>query len=240
MTSEGRIIDGCILLFVKSPRQVPVKSRLAESIGKQAARTLYENFIRDILKTLSAVSAKTGCAIRVYVYPPGASQEMGEWLGNDYPCLPQQGGDLGERMKNAFLAGFAEGYRWVMIVGSDVPDITEAILTEGISRLEEDPGAVIGPARDGGYYLVGFRPAAFLPAAFENIPWGTDTVFAETMNVFREARRQASLLPPWSDVDTLADLQDLRQRHRDDYFSSSRTMSWLCSPDVTQERSRKG
>ena len=217
-----------MLFFVKSPEHVPVKSRLAESIGPEAARDLYRNFVGDMLGTLAGVAAKTGHALSVCIHPPEASRQMRNWLGDDYRYQPQEGKDLGERMNNAFLASFAAGYGKTLIIGSDAPDLTGEIVTEGLERLEYE-GAVIGPARDGGYYLIGFRSDAFLPAVFKDIPWSTGEVLTATLQVFRHAGSDVSLLPLWRDIDTAADLQDLRQRHENDYFTNSRTMRYLRS-----------
>ena len=228
MIAETPVTDSCILLFVKSPEHLPVKSRLAESIGKETARELYKNFVLDILETLSGAAAKIGCALRVCVHPPEALRHMRNWLGDNYRYLPQQGNTLGERMKNAFLASFADGYERVVIIGSDAPDLTGESITEAF-RFLEDSEAVIGPAHDGGYYLIGFRSDAFLPVVFEDIPWSTGEVFAATMKIFQQAQCDVSVLPPWRDIDILPDLQDFRARHEKSSFADSRTMRYLRS-----------
>jgi rSAM/selenodomain-associated transferase 1 len=219
-----------MLFFVKSPAHAPVKSRLSESIGMEAARDLYRNFVGDMLETLAGVAAKTGHALFVCVHPPEAEalRQMQYWLGDDYRYWPQEGKDLGERMKNAFLASFAAGYKKTLLIGSDAPDLTGEIVAEGWERLERE-GAVIGPARDGGYYLIGFQSDAFLPVVFEDIPWSTGEVLSATLQAFRAAGSDVSLLPPWQDIDTFADLQDFRARHEKDYFADSRTMRCLRS-----------
>ncbi len=232
MTAETPVTDGCILLFVKSPQHAPVKSRLAESIGEETACELYKNFVLDILETLTGVMATAGHALHVCVYPPEtrASQFIRKWLGDDYRYLPQKGNDLGERMRNAFLASFADGYERALIIGSDAPDLPREIITEAFDRLEQGE-AVIGPAYDGGYYLIGFRSDTFLPAVFEDIPWSTGNVFAATIKIFQQARCDISVLPPWRDMDTLPDLQDFRARHEKSSFADSRTMRYLLSRD---------
>ena len=87
--------------------------------------------------------------------------------------------------------------------------------------------AVIGPARDGGYYLVGFRNDTFFPGVFSGIAWSTGTVFRSTMQAFGKAGQRVHELPLWQDVDTIEDLKDLAARSRRSAFSSSRTMSFL-------------
>lgn len=227
-TQTGVTRKGCVLFFVKSPEHVPVKSRLAESIGTEAARDLYKNFVLDMLETLASVAAKTGLALYVCVHPPEALPEVRNWLGDDYRYQLQEGKDLGERMKNAFLTSFAAGYGKTLIIGSDTPDLTGEVVAEGFERLERG-GTVIGPAHDGGYYLIGFRSDAFLPAVFKDIPWSTDEVFTATLQIFRHAGSDVSVLPPWRDIDTSVDLQDFQQRHGNDHFTDSRTMRCLRS-----------
>jgi rSAM/selenodomain-associated transferase 1 len=217
---------GCILFFVKAPGQTTVKSRLAEAVGGDKARELYRNFVLDILDTLSDVVAGGEHDLRVFFYPPEAGPEIREWLGSSYTCLAQQGDDLGERMQNAFLAGFAAGYRRAILIGSDTPDLTNSIIKTGLSCLNTHP-AVIGPACDGGYYLIGFQSQAFLPAIFCDMPWSTDEVYTRTREVFRRTHTDVFVLPTWRDIDTIADLRDLRGKSRNNSFACSRTVRYL-------------
>ena len=226
MKKKGHIYERCIILFVKSPGQAPVKSRLATALGEETARRLYRHFVLDMLTTLSDLRARGRCDLAVGVYPAGSTEVVRAWLGDGYIYLPQQGNDLGERMKNAFQEVFAAGYKQALIIGSDAPDLTTEILEEGFTRLEKE-GAVIGPARDGGYYLIGFQDDAFLPQVFDGIPWSTGEVYARTMEIFREKKRDVAILTPWQDIDTLEDLRDLYERHQGDSFANSRTMRYL-------------
>jgi hypothetical protein len=210
----------CILIFLKFPEKGKVKSRLAQDIGEDAALELYRYFILDLLDTL-----KTGSyTVIIYFLPPDARQEVLQWLGKEYRYMPQQGRDLGERMRNAFSEVFSEGFSKVLLIGSDIPDITDAILD---SAFENEDDAVIGPALDGGYYLIGFRNNTFLPEAFDGMPWGTETVLKKTVELFRKKNLGVHLLPQWQDIDRLADLRDLSERNRDTAFSASRTMKYI-------------
>ncbi len=220
----------CLLLFLKAPEPGEVKTRLAQAIGAEAACRLYRNFVLDLLETLSRITGAGSLDLRIFFSPPAAAQEVRKWLGSGYDYAPQEGRDLGERMKNAFLASFTRGYERVLLLGSDVPDLTGEIIKEGFDHLE-GCGAVLGPARDGGYYLIGFRANAFLPAVFDHIPWSTEEVFAKTLAIFRSANCTVALLPAWRDIDTLADLRDLRERHRTGAFARSRTLLYLLSQE---------
>jgi len=123
--------------------------------------------------------------------------------------MPQHGRDLGERMKNGFLDGFAKGYKRVVLIGSDIPDLPKNSIEEAFQSLEETD-AVIGPAFDGGYYLIGFRQSAFSSQVFEEINWGTATVFDETMKKLKRLRRSVHTLPRLRDIDTVEDLNHLK------------------------------
>lgn len=217
---------GCLLLFVKSPERTPVKSRLAQALGAERAAALYRNFVLDMLDTLGEVIKETGCDLRICFTPPEAAREMRHWLGDTYDYLPQQGKDLGERMKNAFAAAFREGYPQALLLGSDSPDLPASFIKEGLQLLLHR-GAVIGPALDGGYYLIGFRATSFLPAIFQGMAWSTGTVFNETMKIFSSAAAPPSVLPPWQDVDTPADLRMLQERGLAGRLTTSRTLRYL-------------
>jgi len=228
-----KINKDCILFFVKAPEQTAVKSRLAETVGAEKACELYRNFVWDMLDTLTDIAVGGQHDLKVCFYPPGAGMEIRTWLGSSYSLLPQQGNDLGERMQKAFQTCFADGYRRVILLGSDTPDLSGAVITEGLSCLNSH-SAAIGPALDGGYYLLGLQSQAFLPAIFSGMPWSTGDVYARTLEVFRQANVDVFVLPPWGDIDTIADLQDLRERCRNSNFVHSRTMRYLkkCNEQV--------
>ncbi len=214
--------SSCILLFTKAPEKGRVKSRLASEIGEENALALHKSFVLDFIGTLK----KQGCPFRVFYYPPDAGEETADWLGKGPPCRAQKGNDLGERMADAFAQTFSEGFERVLIVGSDIPDLTNALLDEAFSSLEVSD-AVIGPASDGGYYLIGFGKGGFLPEIFRNIPWGTEAVFRDTMAVFGRAGSRVHVLPEREDVDTLDDLRSLFVRNIHTGFMGSRTMSYI-------------
>ena len=117
--------------------------------------------------------------------------------------------------------------------GSDIPDLPESILSEAFRSLD-DHDAVLGPARDGGYYLIGFRRDTFVPDVFRGIEWSTDRVFAETRRKLEQATRSVYLLPEWSDVDTPEDLRDLKERNEGTAFAKSRTMKYLFATGVAE------
>jgi rSAM/selenodomain-associated transferase 1 len=211
-----------IILFVKAPFRGQVKSSLASKLGEDATLELYRNFGLDILDTLK----QTGIPVRICFYPPDSGKTVAGWLGPGQQYQPQEGRDMGERMENAFRQAFSRGFSRVVLIGSDIPDLPAPLLDDAMAALLTHH-AVIGPARDGGYYLIGFRKDTFFPGVFSGIAWSTGTVFHSTIQAFGRAGQRVHELPLWQDVDTIKDLKDLAARNRRSAFRSSRTMSFL-------------
>lgn len=191
-----------MLVFVRAPVRGTVKTRLAVSIGDEAALRVYRRLAEHTLRAASAL-ADGGVRVRVHHTPADAGDAVRAWLGDGPAYLPQAEGDLGARMEDAFARAFAEGAERVVIVGSDLPDVSEDLLRRAFGLLDAHP-AVLGPARDGGYYLLGLtRPVAGI---FDGIAWSTDEVLAATVDRFRAAGIEPVLLEMLRDVDEAADL----------------------------------
>jgi hypothetical protein len=199
--------DRCLLFFVKNPERGKVKSRLAVAIGEDSAVHLYKNLVTQMLSTLR----KGSFPFCICFAPRNAKKSIRNWLGSEHRYMPQHGSDLGERMRNGFLDSFATGYKRVVLIGSDIPDLPNNYIEEAFQSLEETD-AVIGPAFDGGYYLIGFRQSAFSSQVFEKIHWGTATVFDETMKKLKRLRRSVHTLPWLRDIDTVEDLEHLKSK----------------------------
>jgi rSAM/selenodomain-associated transferase 1 len=210
-------------MFVKSPVEGSVKSRLLPAFDQTFIRQLYESFVIDLIDTLK----QSGRHFRIAFTPADQEKEIARLFGN-HDLIPQVGADLGERMKNVFDRCFSDQYATVVIIGSDIPDLPARIFIEALAVLEQKD-VVIGPAADGGYYLIGFRKEAFLASVFEGIAWSTGTVFPETMIRLNRAGKTVYQLPVWRDVDTPEDLRDLFERRRNTPFAASRTMVSLAA-----------
>ncbi len=208
-----------ILLFIKEPGKGQVKSRLAKALGKELAKEAYIHFTLDVLRTIR------NYPLRIFFYPPDSRVALMRWLGKDFVCIPQKGRGLGKRMENAFIGSFSDGLEKALIVGSDIPDLAPEVIDEAFEALDKSD-AVIGPASDGGYYLIGFKKTSFQPAIFRGIEWSSGSVFRKTMDIFRRFGSRVHILPAWQDVDTLEDLRALVMRNRVTNFRSSDTMSW--------------
>jgi rSAM/selenodomain-associated transferase 1 len=211
-----------VILFVRSPERGRVKSRLAAATGGKMALEIYKAFVLDIIETLS----KGHYPLRIFFYPGSSGQRVVKWLGKDFVYAPQQGSDIGKRMENAFVQSFSMGFEKAVLIGSDIPDLPISIIDSAFSSLGKND-AVLGPASDGGYYLIGFKKSSFLPHVFHEIPWSTPSVFRETMEIFRLSRYRVHTLPQWNDVDTFDDLRALFHRNRTTEFGRSQSMS-LC------------
>ncbi|MGA1791683.1 MAG: TIGR04282 family arsenosugar biosynthesis glycosyltransferase [bacterium] len=214
--------ERCIILFVKYPEKDKVKKRLSEEIGADAAVALYNNFVLDLLASVMGLSIP----LWVCFYPPDHSEKFSLWLGSQYHFIPQKGKDLGERMKNAFSRAFEHGFRKVVLIGSDIPDLPMDIIDEAFLSLDPSD-MVIGPTCDGGYYLIGFGSDRFVPEIFEGITWGAHTVLKETLDICILKGKRIYALPEWQDVDTLSDLRELEKRNQNTPFSRSGTMAYI-------------
>lgn len=187
-----------LLIFTKNPELGKVKTRLAKSIGDQKALEVYLhllNHTRDITVKLEAIDKA--------VFYSKFVDQADLWEASHFQKQVQQGEGLGERMSNAFVWGFEQGYQDIVIVGSDNIEITQTIIEEAFTALKTND-FVIGPAKDGGYYLLGMK--ALYPEVFENKTWSTNTVFPDTMQNLKANSDQIHLLPLLSDVDTVEDL----------------------------------
>jgi len=193
-----------VLLFIKSPEKGKVKSRLAKTIGEDSALDVYKGLVYNTLENLR----DGNYLFRLCFYPPDSGTIIKNWLGNTYCYTPQNGKDLGERMKNAFVQAFSDGVEKVLLIGSDIPDMSISLINDAVKALDTND-AVIGPAQDGGYYLIGFNSASFLPDIFREIAWSTDSVFYQTMKVFGKSGLKVHVLRVLSDVDTFDDLLSL-------------------------------
>lgn len=210
------------LLLVKEPSEGAVKRRLAASIGERYCAGLYRAFVEDLLSAFDSASILP----TICYHPAWAGPALLAWLGPRYRYLAQRGADHPDSLRCAFEDMFAKGSEKVIILASDNPDLPARNLSLASEALELED-AVLGPASDGGYYLVGFRRGAFVPGAFRQLDWSTDQVFRQTTERVRLAGRSLALLPVWHDVDTVDDLRELARRGTSPDFARSRTMAYI-------------
>jgi len=216
----------CAVVFLKAPEKGEVKTRLSKIIGNEIALNVYKRFALDLIETLKNIE----CNITICYHPSHAESCIIRWLGNSYAYSAQKGNDIGERMANAFIRSFSKGFHRVILVGADIPDLTAKIIDDAFSSLQKYP-AVIGPALDGGYYLLGFNSNIFIPDVFEDIPWGTDRVYEQTLTGFEKKRLQVHTLPIWRDIDTYKDLVHFYKINKKNRSAAKNTVSYLAHID---------
>ena len=192
-----------MLFFIKNPEKGKVKTRLASAVGDEIAVKLYRRFLLEMLSTLN----RGTFLFYLCFHPENSLSDLKSWLGDDYLFMPQQGADLGERMKNGFIDAFAMNFKRVVLIGSDIPDLPLEFIEEAFSSLQEKD-VVIGPSFDGGYYLIGFKDKNFSFRVFEGIPWSTERVFEETIKVLEQEGLTVHTLQPLRDIDTIDDLKN--------------------------------
>lgn len=197
---------GCILFFVRAPEIGKVKTRLAGVIGHDAALRLYKSFVADELDMLRNLFFD----VIICYHPHSARQTIGNWLNEAFYFMAQSGKDLGQRMGNAFEEAFSLDYQKALLIGSDLPDLSSAIILDAFDHLARHD-AVIGPCQDGGYYLIGFRRDTYSREVFMQISWGTDQVFNQTLMRFNKKNLNSYTLPKWRDIDDYEDLVLLRK-----------------------------
>lgn len=193
-----------LIVFAKAPVPGKVKTRLCPPLtGEQAAR-LYTAFAEDVLAGARAASAAVSVAYEPHPLYPDLS-----WLQDAPSWFPQKKGDLGARMAAAFQTAFHAGSSKVVIIGSDCPDLDPDILQDAFLRLN-GADAVLGPAEDGGYYLIGLN--APMPGLFTKMEWSIPNVLARTLERLMRRGMRCELLPERVDIDNFADLKALSRR----------------------------
>jgi len=214
--------EACVIVFARAPVAGHVKTRLGSILEQSQVLNLYKCFVHDLLSKLDLADLHP----MIFFHPPGARQMMVDWLGDEFSYVAQHGADLGERMANAFSEAFRSGMNRAVLMGSDLPDLPGEIITDAFSGLDTHD-AVIGPATDGGYYLIGFRKDTFLPAVFMDIPWGSDMVYEKSIEIFEKYGKRVIDMPKWRDIDTYEDLLDFIRTHRDTGTHAPKTVAFL-------------
>jgi len=184
-----------LILFLKYPEPGKVKTRLGAELGFELAAKLYELFIKQTFELAQNCSARQ---IFVAYEPLDRKDEFAEFVPKKFAIFPQEGKNLGERMLNAFQDAFARGYKNVAILGSDSPSLPFENIDDAFEKLSKSD-LVLGPAEDGGYYLIGLNKAHC--GLFENIEWSSDSVLQLTIESAKKLQLSYELLPSWYDVD---------------------------------------
>jgi len=212
-----------LIIFMRYPEPGKVKTRLSKDAGNENGVKLYRCFVETLLKRVSMdylhkqdKENKSGLSenrydISVFFTPENERNKMINWLGAGYEFYAQFGDDLGERILNAFNVMFDKGAKKVVIIGSDAPTLDAKLMTEAFKGLNQHD-VVIGPARDGGYYLIGL---SFISKKiteywngniFSNVEWDSGKVYNQTVGNLKSGGFTFTLLPELYDIDVYEDL----------------------------------
>jgi len=184
-----------LIVFVKDIKLGKVKTRLAKEIGDDGAFKVYQHLVEITEKATKSLSSEK----RIYF-----SKTIVEEKWPKTAKFVQTGDDLGEKMQNSIEKGFEDGFEKIILIGSDLPDISQKIIEQGFTELENNE-VVFGPAEDGGYYLVGMTKKHY--CIFQNKQWSTDNLLAITLKELKEKSVNYSLLKTLNDIDTIEDLE---------------------------------
>ncbi len=194
----------CLLIFAKAPRPGRVKTRLASRLGAERAAQVHRELVRHSLATLDGGAAWT---TQLWCAPDTAHPFFQACRRHHRLSLHcQQGADLGQRMHHALAAALRHNSA-ALLIGSDCPYLTRRYVEEALDALRQGNDAVLAPARDGGYVLIGLRRPQ--PALFEDIPWGGPAVLASTRERFRQTGLRWRELPSLEDIDEAQGLERL-------------------------------
>lgn len=207
--SPQRSTDAALIIFAKAPIPGQVKTRLCPPLTPDEAASLHGSFVLDALER----SRGLPMVDRILACDPSSDHVFFKIMGERHGVrlIDQVGEDLGARMEHASAGAFARGYRLVLIVGSDLPTLQPAMYLQSLELLASHD-VVLGPALDGGYYLIGLtRPA---PGLFTDIPWSTDQVLLLTRQKAETLGWSTALLPSSRDVDRIDDVLALIEEEK--------------------------
>ena len=188
--------DNALIIFTRNPELGKCKTRLAKSVGDNEALKIYKYLLQHTADVAKTVNAER------FVFYSENIKENDIWNKTYFKKQLQQGNDLGERMLNAFKFLLEKKYKKVVIIGSDLLDLNKTIIENAFRKLDKND-AVIGPAQDGGYYLLGMK--TLYDKVFKNKNWGTGTVLNQTKKDF--FNKTLCVLEPLNDIDYIEDLK---------------------------------
>ena len=199
----GSTEKNALVLFARDPVLGQVKTRLQASFDEATILELYTCFLQD---SIDKICSLNGVKPFIGAYPSTSSKFFENISAQGkVSVFPQEGDDLGERMKNALLKLLEDGFQNVVIIGSDSPSLPPSYIE---MAFDSDKEVVLGPSTDGGYYLIGMSRK--VTDVFSGVSWGTDAVLSQTLDRLNESRVELKLLPLWYDVDRPEDLKFLK------------------------------
>lgn len=202
---KKKVRGDALVIMLKAPRPGSVKTRLVPPLSHEEAAGLYRCFLLDIFNSVLRLKG-----VSVYAaYAPEGWEDLTGLIPNDVEAFPQEGRGLGRRILNVFKRLFAEGHEKITVIGSDSPDLPLDCIKEAFALLDERVKLVLGPAEDGGYYLVAMNGSNY--RLFTGIRWSTKDALQDTIKKARHYSIEFKLLGPWHDIDTAEDLRYLKK-----------------------------
>lgn len=191
-------------MFTRYPQPGRTKTRLIPHLGAEGAAQLQRLMTEHLIKRGLELGRQHPLQFEVH-FTGSNLQQIRDWLGQDIIYQAQCEGDLGQRLTHAFRQGFARGRERLLAIGSDCPAIGPTHMVKAFSLLRQHD-LVLGPALDGGYYLIGLRQA--VPALFQNVAWGTAEVLRQTVAIATQLNLSTAFLEPLPDIDRPEDLPE--------------------------------
>jgi rSAM/selenodomain-associated transferase 2/rSAM/selenodomain-associated transferase 1 len=197
----------CLIIFTRYPQPGTAKTRLIPALGAEGAADLQRQMTEQTLAQVEQLRVRYPCLVEIWFAGSGDEdadqQRMQSWLGSSWRYRAQVGQDLGERLIQATGAAFTAGMQRVVVIGTDCPDLSSALMQQAFQRLDQHD-LVLGPATDGGYYLIGLRQ--FIPWLFQQIAWSSEIVLQQTVEAAVEQGLTIAYLEPLTDIDRPNDL----------------------------------
>lgn len=194
-----------IQVYLKAPRPGTVKTRLAHTLGDEEACRIYMQLVKRQLAALPPAAD-----VAIHFAPADAAAEIHQAFAGQYPLVPQCAGNLGDRLANGIARAFQQGAASVCVIGADCPDLHAHHFQQTEALLQAGAELVVGPARDGGYYLLAVN--RFMPMLFQEIPWSSPHTLAATLAAAEKMKLKVAQLQLLDDVDFIGDWQRISQR----------------------------
>lgn len=196
-----------LIVFTRYPQPGAAKTRLIPALGAEGAAALQRQMTEHTLTQVQKLIHLRPVGVEIWFAVTASAeanrQQMQDWLGTTWVYQPQPDGDLGARMAKAFQSAFTSGMTRVVTIGTDCPRLDAEKLAQAFETLQ-DADLVLGPAADGGYYLIGLR--RFVPELFAGIAWSTETVLSQTIEIAQRLELSVTCLETLTDIDRPADL----------------------------------
>ena len=224
-----------LIIFTRYPEPGKTKTRLIPVLGEQGAAELQRQMTEHLISTARKLLKLRSLIIEIR-YEGGSKSLMQNWLGPEFTYYPQHQGDIGQRMYLALDDAFQSGTQAAIIIGTDIPGITIDILKNAFDKLKTND-MIIGPASDGGYYLIGIKAVSWSEAntqLFSEMHWGTAEVLKQTLAVAKKLGFNHLLLEALDDVDRPADLQVWQRWVQTDLHPTSQTNISIIIPTLNE------